>query len=64
VTWSPLDPLLTLIRQMPLVGQFLSSPQAVNRRAVATYRVRLGALLTSSCPASPCYEAVLLDTAL
>jgi hypothetical protein len=61
LTWAAPDPLLTLVRRLPLAGQVLSPPQVVRWWVVATYRVRLAALPANACPAPPCFGAVLLD---
>jgi hypothetical protein len=63
LTWAAPDPLLTLVRQLPLADQVLPPPQVVQWWVVATYRVRLAALPANSCPTAPCYGAVLLDAA-
>jgi hypothetical protein len=56
------DPLLSVVRHLPLRGRVLPPPQVVHWRQVAIYRVQLRALAdTAGGRAS--YEALLLDAA-
>jgi hypothetical protein len=61
--WEP-DPLLAALRRLPLAGRLVPEPQAVRWGAQATYRARLLAAPAAMCDATPCYAALLLDTAL
>jgi hypothetical protein len=63
LTVGPPNPLLASVRRLPLLGGLAPAPRAVHWGAVATYRVRLGALPRSLCGTTPCYEARLLDAA-
>jgi hypothetical protein len=57
------DPLLVLVRRLPLLGGLLPAPQAAAWGKVATYRLQLWAIPDAVCAAATCYEAVLLDAA-
>jgi hypothetical protein len=57
------DPLLAMVRRVPLLGDLLPAPQAVRWEEVATYRVELRAAPNEMCGAATCYEALLLDAA-
>jgi hypothetical protein len=60
--WAGPDPLLTMVRRLPLVGPFIPAPRVVHWERVAVYRVQLRAA-TGLCGVPPCYEALLLDAA-
>jgi hypothetical protein len=57
------DPLLALLRRLPLAGQLVPPPQVVQWGAVATYRVQLRAMPDGSCATATCYQALLVDAA-
>jgi hypothetical protein len=57
------NPLLALLRRLPLAGQLVPPPQVVQWGAVATYRVQLRAAPAGPCASPACYEALLLDAA-
>jgi hypothetical protein len=60
LAWAGPDPLLALVRRVPVLGGFVPAPQAAQPNAVTTYRVRFRAVSDEWCGAT-CYEAVLLD---
>jgi hypothetical protein len=60
---APQPPLLAALRQLPLVGGLVQSPQRIRWGALTTYRVRLSVAPTTLCGAVRCYEALLLDAA-
>jgi hypothetical protein len=60
LTWRPGDPLLTVLRRVPLVGGILPAPHVIRWDVVAVYRVYLR--VERPCGGA-CYEAVLLDAA-
>jgi hypothetical protein len=55
------DPLLTLVRHLPLVGSVAAPPQVVHWGLAAVYRVQLRMLAATS--GGRAYAAVLLDAA-
>jgi hypothetical protein len=57
------DPLLAVLRRVPLLGEHVPAPQALRWEANATYRVQLRIAPDTWCRRSPCYQAVLLDAA-
>jgi hypothetical protein len=57
------DPVLAFERRVPVLGALVPAPQVPHWDVVATYRVRFDALPAGSCPAQPCYGAVVLDAA-
>jgi hypothetical protein len=61
--WAGADPLLTAVRHLPLLGDFIPPPQVVHWEQVAVYRVQLRAAAIGVCGIPPCYEALLLDAA-
>jgi hypothetical protein len=61
--WAGTDPLLTAVRRLPLVADFIPPPQVVHWEQVAVYRVQLRAAAIGLCGMPPCYEVVLLDAA-
>jgi hypothetical protein len=63
LAWAAPDPLLAFVRRVPLLGDPLPAPQAVDWWEVATYRVELRATPDEACGAATCYEALLLDGA-
>jgi hypothetical protein len=56
------DPLLTVVRHLPLVRSVAAPPQVVHWGQVAVYRVQLRTLADASGGRAS-YEAVLLDAA-
>jgi hypothetical protein len=56
------DPLLTLVRHLPLIRSVAAPPQVVHWGQVAVYRVQLRTLADAS--AGSAHAAVLLDAAL
>jgi hypothetical protein len=63
LSWSTQNPLLAAVRRLPLVGRLLPAPAAPARTTLATYRVRLRVAPSAVCSGTPCYEALVLDTA-
>jgi hypothetical protein len=63
LVWASPNPLLGVVRRVPLLGDLLPAPQAVIWEEVATYRVELRAMSDESCGAATCYEALVLDAA-
>jgi hypothetical protein len=61
LVWDGGDPLLTSLRQLPLLGQLVPPPQVIRWGARATYRVRLRVVPATSCMVLPCIEADLVD---
>jgi hypothetical protein len=59
-----LNPLLALLRRLPLVHLLMPQLQVVRWGALATYRVRLMAVPATVCGPTPCYRMLLLDAAL
>jgi hypothetical protein len=57
------DPLLAIVRRVPLLGSLAPAPQAVHWDVAATYRAQLRATNEALCGTPPCYEALLLDVA-
>lgn len=55
------DPMLTVLRRLPLVGQVAPSPQWLHWGEPAVYRIKLRPIAALNC--DTCYEAVLLDPA-
>jgi hypothetical protein len=55
------DPLLAIVRRIPLLGSFVPAPQVVHWDVAATYRVHLRATDEALCGGPPCYEALLLE---
>lgn len=60
LTWGPGDPLLAVLRRVPLLGAILPAQQVIRWEAVAVYRVRFR--VERHC-GDACYEALLLDAA-
>jgi hypothetical protein len=63
LAWAGPDPLLAVVRRVPLLGGLLPAPQAVRWAAAAVYRVELRGVPAQLCGGAPCYEALLLDAA-
>jgi hypothetical protein len=63
VTRAGLDPRLTRLRRVPLLGELMPAPQVLHWGAISPYRVQLRAIANSPCGAGICFEAVLLDAA-
>jgi hypothetical protein len=63
LTWSLQSPLLAALRRLPLLGPLLPAPAAPTRTTITTYRVRLRVAPSAVCSSTPCYEALVLDTA-
>jgi hypothetical protein len=57
------NPLLAILRRVPLLSTVMPPPQQLRWGAVTTYRVRVRLAPASSCSILPCYEVVLLDAA-
>jgi hypothetical protein len=57
------DPLLAVVRRVPLLGGLLPAGQMVHWGEVATYRVELRVMPDQVCGAATCYGALLLDAA-
>jgi hypothetical protein len=57
------DPLLAVVRRVPLLGGLLPVPQVVDWGEVVTYRVELRTTADEPCGAGACYEAMVLDAA-
>jgi hypothetical protein len=55
------NPLLTIVRRIPLLGSFVPASQVVHWDVAATYRVQLRATVEALCGGPPCYEALLLE---
>ncbi len=55
------DPVLAMLRRLPLVGPIVPHGQQARWTTAMSYRIELQARPSPSCPA--CYEAVLLDAA-
>jgi hypothetical protein len=54
---------LTVLRRVPVLRQFMPTPQRLHWGAEATYRVQIHAVPAGACTSLPCYEALLLDVA-
>jgi hypothetical protein len=63
LAWATPDPLLAVVRRVPLLSGLLPAPEAVNWGTVATYRVQLRVMPDKPCGDTTCYEAMLLDAA-
>jgi hypothetical protein len=61
VNEKPLPAVLAELAQLPLISQLLPTPQQIQWRTLATYRVRLSVAPPSDCDTPPCYEGLLLD---
>jgi hypothetical protein len=66
--WLPLtvgapNPLLAVLRRLPLAGPLVPAPQALPWGAVSTFHVQLRAAPSDACSSPPCYAALLLSTA-
>jgi hypothetical protein len=61
LAWAGSDPLLAVVRRVPLLGGLLPAPQVVHWAAVATYHVALRAVPGERCGVPSCFEALLLD---
>jgi hypothetical protein len=57
---GPGDPLLDVLRGLPLVGRLLPAQRLAWERPAA-YRVRLGLRASRTCGAATCYQALLQD---
>jgi hypothetical protein len=57
------DPLLAVVRRVPLMGGLLPAPQELDWGEVATYQVELRATPDGPCGDGACYEALVLDAA-
>jgi hypothetical protein len=63
LVWGSQDPLLALLRRVPLLSGSVPAAPAPLWWMPATYRVQLRAAADYICGTTPCYEALLLDTA-
>lgn len=61
--WGSPDPLLSLLRQLPLVGRYAPRPQAPRWDAPTVYRVRIERVTGAGCALPACYALLLLDAA-
>jgi hypothetical protein len=59
LTERRLNPLVVLLRRLPLVGRFVPGAPVVHWGTLATYRVQLVAAPATTCSAAPCYQALL-----
>jgi hypothetical protein len=64
LTVGAANPLLAFVRRVPLLGDLLPAPQALDWGEVATYRVQVRALPQGSCGMGRCVAAILLEAAL
>jgi hypothetical protein len=55
------DPLVALLRHVPVLGEHLPTLQAPRWGADTTYRVQFRLAPGTWCTTLPCYQAVLLD---
>jgi hypothetical protein len=60
---GPGSPLLAALRRLPLAGGWVPTLPAPPWEVLRTYRVRLQAATGSSCDATACFAALLLDVA-
>lgn len=58
---APEDPLLSLLRRVPLVRSHIPRPQRLDILHMETYRVKLQTAPCAFPPGQTCYEVVLLD---
>jgi hypothetical protein len=60
---QPANPLLAVVRALPLIGSLVLPRQILHWGVLASYRVQIRAVPAASCSYWPCYEALLLDPA-
>jgi hypothetical protein len=58
------QPLLSILRRLPLLGALLPAPRVLHAGVVATYRVRVHAIAEGRCGTGVCYQVLLLGAAL
>jgi hypothetical protein len=61
LAWAGPDPLLTVVRRMPLLGRLVPAPAVIRWGVLATYWVQLRAVAGGPCGGTTCYEAFLTD---
>jgi hypothetical protein len=61
LAWATQGPLLSTLRQLPLLGDLLPAPHGTHWDLPAVYRVQIQAVAAGRCGAAPCYQALLLD---
>jgi hypothetical protein len=63
LVWAGPNPLLAVVRRVPLLGGLVPVPQVMDWGEVVTYRVELRTTADGPCGAGACYEAMVLDAA-
>jgi hypothetical protein len=63
LTQGPANPLLSLLRKLPLAATLEASAQRPHWDEIAIYRVQLLVAPPATCALAPCYQALLLDAA-